>query len=858
MSDDSPTRTSDAPTPTPGAAEPSRFAPGSVLAGRYRIVALLGRGGMGEVYRADDLKLGQTVALKFLPGALAADPARLSRFLNEVRLARQVTHPNVCRVHDIGGTDGLHFISMEYVDGEDLASLLRRIGRLPKEKAAEVARQICAGLGAAHERGVLHRDLKPANVMIDGRGRARLTDFGLAVSPGEHASREVAGTPAYMAPEQFDGRGASERSDLYALGLVLYELFTGKRAFEGHSPTEMARLHRETEPPEPSTVVRDLDPAVEHAILRCLAKDPAKRPSSAVSVAAELSGGDPLGAVLAAGETPAPELVAAAGKAGTLKPAIAIGLLGFVMVALPLAMAALEQQFLLKNVPLEMPPAALAHRAREMGRKLGVAPGRDAAWGFEYDRPLVTWAARRGALPQNAPLIRFWYRSSPTALQTPAAEGVTPGDPPQMPPGATLVRLDTEGRLLELRSVPEDQDRSGPPPPWVAVLAEAGLDPAAARPVEAVFLTRDFADRRAAWEATHPALKQPLRVEAASHGSRLTHFRILGPWTPGQGTGSAAADEAATGESFIAALFLLSAAAAAVMASRNLRLGRSDRKGAFRLAAFAFVARLVMWLMGGNHAGDLARQQETLLLVGQGALYNAALLWLLYIAMEPPVRRRWPDALISWSRLLAGRFRDPLVGRDLLIGTVFASAMALAWTGSTLAPVLWGEPVRPLMGDLDFLGGGTRRFLAFLLFNSITAVLGCLILVVVILVVRLAMHPGLAAAVVIGGVTFAATMGIGEAARHPAGLLGLAIAMTLLLVQIARFGFLALVVTTFLLGSGRLRIPATLDFGAWYGEVSAAWVLLVFAMAAYGAYTSLGGRPLLKPSDWERAPRPST
>jgi serine/threonine protein kinase len=182
------TRTSasgEAPTAASGVVshpslDQSRFLPGAMLDGRYRIHGLLGRGGMGEVYRADDLKLGQPVALKFLPRELDDDRGRLSRFLTEVKLARQVSHPNVCRVYDVGEAGGQHYLSMEYVDGEDLASLLRRIGRLPKDKAAQIARQICAGLFAAHEQGILHRDLKPANVMIDGQGRAKITDFGLA------------------------------------------------------------------------------------------------------------------------------------------------------------------------------------------------------------------------------------------------------------------------------------------------------------------------------------------------------------------------------------------------------------------------------------------------------------------------------------------------------------------------------------------------------------------------------------------------------------------------------------------------------------------------------------------------------
>src|SRR6185503_12296242 len=162
----------------------SRFTPGTLLAGRYRIVGRLGKGGMGEVYRADDLKLGQAVALKFLPELLGSSSGRVEMFYEEVRLARQVSHPHVCRVYDVGEIEGAPFLTMEYIDGEDLASLLRRIGRLPQERAVAVARQMCAGLAAIHDKGILHRDLKPANVMLDGRGSARITDFGLAAFAG--------------------------------------------------------------------------------------------------------------------------------------------------------------------------------------------------------------------------------------------------------------------------------------------------------------------------------------------------------------------------------------------------------------------------------------------------------------------------------------------------------------------------------------------------------------------------------------------------------------------------------------------------------------------------------------------------
>jgi serine/threonine-protein kinase len=274
---------------------------------------------MGEVYRADDLKLGQPVALKFLPRHLADEKDRLDRFYSEVRIARQVSHPNVCRVYDVGEIDGQHYLSMEYVDGEDLASLLKRIGRLPPDKALEISRELCAGLAAAHDRGVLHRDLKPSNVMIDGRGRARITDFGLAVAADAQPDGEVSGTPAYMAPEQLAGKGASVQSDVYALGLVLYELYTGRKAFDGATLQELQRKHAEDpraalDARPDSTRRRARDPALPR-------EGPVGAPASAAQIAAGAAGGDPWRRRSRRGKTPSPEMVAAAGEEGALAPA---------------------------------------------------------------------------------------------------------------------------------------------------------------------------------------------------------------------------------------------------------------------------------------------------------------------------------------------------------------------------------------------------------------------------------------------------------------------------------------------------------------------------------------------------------
>ncbi len=353
-------------------AETQRFPPGTLIASRYRVVARLGKGGMGEVFRADDLILGQPVALKFLPDAAVNNPGLLARFYDEVRIARQVTHPNVCRVHDIGELQGAPYLSMQFVDGEDLGVLLRRIGRLPADKATEFSRKMCAGLAAAHAHGVLHRDLKPGNIMVDSQGQVVITDFGLAGIAAELQGAEVRnGTPAYMAPEQLSGEEVSTRSDIYALGLVMYEMFTGRAPFEANTAAEMLRVRQTSRATNPSTIVQDIDPAVERAILRCLDPDPKLRPQTALAVAAALPGGDPLAAALAAGETPSPEVVAAAGTDEGLKPIIAISVLAGIIALFATLMVVTPRLRQVNQIPLDNHPEALASKARDELRSFG-------------------------------------------------------------------------------------------------------------------------------------------------------------------------------------------------------------------------------------------------------------------------------------------------------------------------------------------------------------------------------------------------------------------------------------------------------------------------------------------------------
>ena len=293
-----------------GESSKGEFAPGYVFAGRYRMITRIGRGGMGDVWRADDLVLSTPVALKFIT---SKGPEARARILNEVRLARRITHPAVCRVFDFGEADDKVFFSMELVSGEDLATVLKRVGRLPSEKVIDIARQLCGGLSAAHTQRVLHRDLKPANVLIDDNGRVRITDFGIAVVRTSEKHETLVGTPGYMAPEQLiPGFELTERTDLYALGLVLYELLVGQHPFKGVAQTEAPR--------RPSTEITDVNPQLERVILQSLAADPGNRPPSASAIAARL----PRGSGSTVGRTRKPWLVAAGIAAAIILLAVAV------------------------------------------------------------------------------------------------------------------------------------------------------------------------------------------------------------------------------------------------------------------------------------------------------------------------------------------------------------------------------------------------------------------------------------------------------------------------------------------------------------------------------------------------------
>jgi serine/threonine-protein kinase len=834
-----------------------RFLPGIVLARRYRIFGLLGTGGMGEVYRADDLKLGQTVALKFLPRGLEKDEERLERLLAEVRIARQISHPNVCRVYDIAEVEHHHFISMEYVDGEDLASLLKRIGRLPKDKAVQIAWQLCAGLAAAHEQGVLHRDLKPANVMIDGRGRARITDFGLAGLVEEMAEGPRVGTPAYMAPEQLAGRPASVKTDLYALGLVLYELFTGRPAFRAASPGELARLQPESSPSQPSALVEGFDPAVERAILRCLEKQPHDRPASAMAVAKTLPGRDPLAAAIAAGETPSPELIAEAGETGGLHPVVGAALFAGILLGIVLLAVLARRVSMIHQIPLDKPPEALAVEAREIRRATGQdAAPLDTAYGFTWDDEHFDHVERNESsslkwreLPSARPApLSFWYRQSPRYL-VPWQRSIgapTWNDPPPDVSGMASVRLDPEGHLTELLAVPPQLDASENPvaePGWAELFEKAGLDLAKFRPAHPAWNPLVDCDSRSAWEGAYAARPDvPIRVETGAYRGRPVYFKVVAPWNkPLRMEELQPTTGEKAGNVIFFSLYALILVGGVLLARRNLRLGRGDRRGAFRLVVFLFVVLTAGNALQIHHVPEWSEVGLIFEALAWSFLF-LGIVWVLYIALEPYVRRLWPEVLVSWSRLLAGRWRDPSIGRDILIGGCVSVVTEPLWyLPQLIAEWLDLEPFAPVRGSLAVPEGARQvagLFLGTGLFGSLLFGVGLLFLMLLMRVILRRQWAAILALMVLG-----ATSGALASSSVIAGVVAGALAWAILLFVLIRFGLLAVM-------AGSLVPTAVwiypLDFSAWYAGGSVAVLLASLAFYAYGLYTSVAGRPLMR------------
>jgi serine/threonine-protein kinase len=813
-----------------------------MLANRYRIIGLLGQGGMGEVYRANDLKLGQPVALKFLPAATGKNQQVLDRFHAEVRIARRVSHPNVCRVYDIGEVGGSTFLSMEYVDGEDLRSLLRRIGRLPPDKALEIARKLCAGLAASHDRGVLHRDLKPANIMIDGRGQVLIMDFGVAALAGELDGTQLhGGTPAYMAPEQLAGKEVSVRSDIYALGLVLHEMFTGKRVFENGSPRSSSNAV--------SSLEKDIDPLVERVILRCLDLDPHKRPPSALAVAAALPGGDPMHAALAAGNTPTPGMVATSGDTQGISVRTAGICLAWILAGCVAAVILGEKANILQRTPFPHSPEVLAQKADEMIQSFGyTAPRADSAYDFSFDTAYLTYAEKQGRpaayrdqlAKGQPPLIHLWYRQSPEPLiETSPFSYVSPDDPPPIVSGMIGLSLDPQGHLLQLDAVPPkiEENASTPGPfDWKALFTAAGLDLTRFTPAEPQWISLAPFDARAAWTGSYASAPEiPMRIEAASWRGRPVFFRLIGPWSKPerlQPFSDVPFGALVFGSALIVALGL-----GVFLAWRNFRAKRGDIRGANRVAAFVFASAWLQGMLSAHHAG-LPSEFDVLILRALDAAIPAAAIWALYLAFEPYVRRRWPQSMISWSRVLSGGFRDPLVGGHLLIGVALGIGFALLRSGSRLAREHYGHFANPrLLSTLE-----ARGLASSLLAELISALLFGMLLTLILMLLRVVLRRQWLAAATL--VLLGASTAMGE--PHPEIMLAFEVPIVMLFVAtLLRFGGLLPTIACIFVGNALGDIPMA-DLSTWYASTTVFVLIAILTLTAYAFHTAVAGRPLFK------------
>ncbi len=737
------TRISTGPPATPGVKTPAGSSSGlsgadepqsgALIANRFRIVSKLGEGGMGAVYRAHDTLLDQPVALKFLAPGLTRHAALLERMRNEVRLAREITHPNVCRVHDLVVHEGVILIAMEYIDGEDLRSLLRRIGALSEAKSLEFAHQMCSGLAAAHARGVLHRDLKPANVMIDGHGQARLTDFGLAARGRVEGVEIRSGTPSYMAPEQLAGVEVTERSDIYALGLMIYEMFTGRPAVTASSAQDVAAFHKSRTPAPPSDAAPQINPDIERVIMRCIAKSPADRPGSALAVAGALPGGDALATARKAGVVPSPELLATIEHRRALSARRVAWLLTGIVAGFVLLLSFNPR--LSERSPAQ-PAAALRFVANQLLAAGGsTEPPMHAAEGFaragllQFDRPtrIVPEGWRIATL--NDDLV-YWRRANPESLITAGGDNlrrwgrVTFSDPPR---AGQRVLLHGDGRLLLF-------DTWAPAAPWSDALLKRLAEAARCTLSGEAYETLDFrtaapANEVRLYDAVRDDDPAPVSLLVVLADERLQCLAAIEPATTEHSSGLAAAGLLANTLQVGLWGILLMAAVPLTIAHRSQ--GRGDADGALRIGMFIAMISWMAWLLGHKWTADVTHIAPAfhglILSLGIGAAS-----WLFYAAMEPFLRRHWPDAVVGWTRVLRGQWRDPLVGRELLIGVAAGVLLRVLILVDAALPAGLGLDVReadPRIDVLEGLLGGRQAFgavvtvLLLAVYNALTLLL---------------------------------------------------------------------------------------------------------------------------------------
>jgi tRNA A-37 threonylcarbamoyl transferase component Bud32 len=820
--------------------------------GPYEILGSLGSGGMGAVYRARDERLDRDVAIKVLRHGLLTGESARKRFRTEALALAKLSHPHVAVIHDVGEQGGIDYLVMECVAGQSLAEKTKT-GPLPEKEVVSVGMQIADALAEAHAHGLVHCDLKPANVMVTPKAQVKVLDFGLAKllqtfpdsAPTQSftETRSMAGTLPYMSPEQVRGEALDARTDLFSFGVLLYEMATGVLPFRGNTAGVIADAILNRTAVAPVRLNPNVSPKLEELIYRALEKNPDLRYQHAADMRAELQRLE-RDSALVSRETPSVEAVADSGAVEGLRVPIAAACLTAVVVGL-VALCFLRQHFdIVNQVPMENSSEVLAASARQIAKTLGYTERPlDTSFGWDYDVAYLRYLGNqrnpsmsRAHLASNRPPAAFfWYRESSHYLIVAQPFGsVTRFNPPEFDTGMLDAVMDSEGRLLELnaqRSAETSDRASAPPPEWNRLFAAAGLDADHLVATEPILTPPVAWDVRAAWTGSWDnSFKEALRVEAAAYRGRPVFFRLVGPWThPSQ------ASNVITGHLSVQ-MFVLFAivlpTGAAFLAWRNAGAGRGDKEGAFRLAGFVF-----LWVLGAallsNHHVPTTAEFSILFSAAEAALIMGVIAWLLYMAFEPQVRKRQPATLVSWSRLLSGRLRDPVVGGDLLVGVALGTA-AMCVTGTILnMPFVTGLAPQ--------LMPNTGAFFSLWSQQAVFAVLGGLgYMFLLNLLALMLRREWLAVTAFVLATTMILAPGYGV--RSPIAIARLIFLLLLVWYVLTRFGVLTAVAFIYV-HNVVSSFPVTINQTAWYAHVTVFAMASVLLVAVYGFHTTLARRP---------------
>lgn len=691
-----------------------RLAPGTIIGDRFQIVRYLGRGGAGEVYRARDLKLGDYVALKTV-----SELAQRDILIQEVKQARKVTHPNVCRVHDFVETPESAFLSMEYVEGEDLQQLISRVGKLDNDVVARLFQDICLGLAAAHRTGLIHRDLKPSNILINEAGSALVSDFGIAVDFGFNEQGVLGpGTPAYMAPEQALKQEVSVRSDIYSLGLILYAMLTGETLLPEDS-VGVRRFHLEQDALQKLNG-QNLDDEWARILTLCLAKAPMSRPGAVENIIAELPGAtDPLASALLAKRTPSPILVMASGGSPGLSRRSVVVWSSVAMVALVGRLALDGSMHILTLRPWPLTEAELLGRAVESLDAL--APG--SSTNYWRSTILLDTSTLESFEPDGAEAALSWVRDGvPSYAYFRTSFSKAPIGPNGLSRGGvSTVDLSPEGHLIRFKKTYDESEESSAPIKDVVsegeIFSLTGLNMEGfERSVGEEVAGQPVSAESQSWRSIgsdSPVVSVSIRREEG----RVNSFSVAAnevdePLQP---------NPFVFGEEVNAVIVLL----ATPIAFFNQIRGRTDLRGAGTLMVTLGILALMLGVFEEfqHWASDRSLSFIVLLENLSVRLFGSLIL---FLACEPFIRRRWPELLVTSTRLLHGRLLDPRVGRDVFVGIVFClicyfvvavSAWLDAW--SLDLPIVSG-PLEPgSLFDLSSLSGLGRSAMTRILFPGV-------------------------------------------------------------------------------------------------------------------------------------------